>query len=214
MNPYQQYSQLGPLPTGSGQLQPSFTRPAGSVQPAQDRIEPFDGLSRVSRLRRLPYRWINYVIPSLRELRNDPNLRMRIYASPTDTSTVIGANLHYTEQVMMTPGSWVWGVQFAKITAASANSDFSVACRETNGDALWSNFVTCAGFVPNGTSGIRPWLLPVPWLCKSGFVTVEIVNKNSTTDGRCQFCLMVLEPNLLPDARRTGIDTLTPMASF
>lgn len=210
MNPYEQYSQLGPL---TGALQPSFTRPAGSPSPASDRIEPFDGFSRIGKLRRLPYRWINYVLPSLRELRNDPNLRSRVYASPTDTATVIGANLHYTEQVMMTPGSWVYGVQFAKITAASSNSDFAVACRETNGDALWSNFVTCAGFVPNGTSGIRPWLLPVPWLCKSGFVTVEIVNKSSV-DGRCQFCLMVLEPNLLPDARRTGIDTLTPMASY
>lgn len=214
MTPYTDYGKMGPLPENYGQLSKSFTRPPGLPQAPDPRIEPFDGFSRVAKFRRLPYRWINYVLPSLRELRNDPNLRMRVYASPTDTSTVIAANLHYTEQISMTPGSWLYGVQFAKITTASANTDFAVALGETNGDKLWTGFVTCAGFVPSGTSGVRPWLLPVPFLVRSGFMTVEIVNKNSTVDGRVQFCLIVLEPNLLPDARRTGIDTLTPMRSF
>ena len=210
MSPYSPYEHLGPLPNPP--LQPSFTRIGGSPIPPESRMEPFDGFTRISRLRRqLPYRWIKYVLPALKELRNDPNLRARFYPTPNDHRTSIGPSLHYIQQVSMTPGAWLYGIQFAKITAALANTDFSVALHETNGDGMWSGFVSCAGFVPNGVSGIRPWLLSVPWQIRSGLMTVEIVNKSTTTAGQCQFVLCVLEPNLLPDARRTGVDTITPM---
>jgi len=134
--------------------------------------------------------WPWAAVERLRASIADPSQwRPRAYVVPV-AGVTIPAESDFLEQIAITPGSLLWGIQFAPIVGTAANYLTQVHF-DFDGTRLWSKPVQCTALQPRGA--MKPKLLAVPRRLRGSAVSVRIWNRQSIT-GQVQMVLLCAEP--------------------
>jgi hypothetical protein len=188
-----------------------------SSQAAQTPEPPIiDGWMFNPLLQYVPNRWNILAMERLRQYRIGP-WQPRFYTVPVDVTVAINAGTTLSQNILMQPGTEVVALNFAILTAGSV-SDLLYRLRDpsteytedvdgynfTDGN---NKFISCNAIVPSGSgnvfasggtgtglSGMRTCLLSIPYKVKTGTITVELTNKNTATNYKCQLLLYCMEP--------------------
>ncbi len=152
-----------------------------------------DGFTLNGSVTGLPERFASFAVPRARRAFAVGAWRPRVWVVP-QTGLTLQPYDKLIEQVFVSPGSILWGYQFAALTGTLA--DFLVQVRfddEAHSPTLWSKPVFASALRSTGGSGVRPVLLTAPRPIGGTSVSALISSRSSATR-RCQLLLFVGEP--------------------
>ncbi len=165
-------------------------------------------------LQYVPNRWNVLALERLYKYRTEA-WQPRFFTVPIDVNVAIASCATLSQNLLMQPGSHIVGLNFAMLTGVA--TDMLYRLRDPDAEYVEgvsgynftdgnNKFVTCNAIVPQGSGGVaavgagtgltgmRTCLLSTPYIAENGIVTVELSNKNLTTDLKCQLLLYVMEP--------------------
>lgn len=165
-------------------------------------------------LQYVPNRWNILAIERLRKYRVGA-WQPRFFTVPIDVNVAIASCATLSQNLLMQPGSEIVALNFSMLTGVATDMLYRLRDPDvefvegvtgynfTDGN---NKFVSCSAIIPKGSGGVaevgagtgltgmRTCLLSNPYNVESGTVTVELSNKNLTTDLKCQLLLYVMEP--------------------
>ncbi len=173
-----------------------------------------DGLMFNPLLQYVPNRWNVLAIERLYKYRVGP-WQPRFFTAPIDVNVAIASGSTLSQTLRMQTGSEIIALNFAMLSGSA--SDILYRLRDPNAEYVEGSdgynftdgrnkFINCNAVVPQGSGGVaaagagtgltgmRTCFLTNPYVIQGGNVTVELSNRNITTDLKCQLLLYVMEP--------------------
>lgn len=161
-----------------------------------------DGFSYNTMFNWLPVRYFPNALAQLDILRRAANYKPRWWCIPDDIGQPIQPYDTYYYQCEISPGSYLWGWQFASVSAtdtalspvATTASDILIQATDAcTGVPLFQDFANGGGCHSDFSSRMVPILLSQPRLIlEPGLVNVEIANRTGNLI-TCQLLLMFAE---------------------
>jgi hypothetical protein len=151
----------------------------------------------------LPYFYTAMALAQMETLRRANLYRARWYVAPADIQQTIAAYDTNEMQIVVTPGSWLWGLSYNEYDDAYAitagNNSLIQITDSCTGVPLFHEYASGRGNtgyrnVTDYRAGVMPTLLTEPrCVVEPGLVNVEVANRSNAAI-RAQLVLFFAEP--------------------
>ncbi len=165
-------------------------------------------------LQYVPNRWNVLALERLYKYRTGA-WQPRFFTVPIDVNVAIASCATLSQNLLMQPGSHIVALNFSMLSGSASDMLYRLRDPDTeytegvtgyNFTDGNNKFIACNSIVPQGSGGVaaagagtgltgmRTCLLSSPYDVENGTITVELSNKNITTNLKCQLLLYVMEP--------------------